>query len=267
MQPYRLLLLYLLLTTIALPALASAKPPTAENSAEILAGKVVEIMNSSGYTYMLVSSGGLQQWVAIPETTVAKGDRIRYFQGMTMNEFHSKTLNKTFASILFSAGLAETEKTDSPEQAPAAAGGGSFASALKAEQQSTPIVATPGAASGGSVGAVVPFEEIAIPKAEGNNAYTVGELFAKAKELQNGKVRVRGKVVKVSTAIMGRNWVHLQDGSGDPLSNSHDLVFTGEMAPEVGAIVVMEGVLAADKDFGAGYSYKAIVEQAAISHP
>jgi hypothetical protein len=265
MQAYRLLLLCLLLTTIALPTLASAMPPQVENSTEILEGRVVETMNSSGYTYMLVSNGGLQQWVAIPESTVAKGDRVRYHQGMTMNDFHSKTLNKTFPSILFSAGLAEERKQ--AKQVPTATGGDSFASALKSEQQSTPIAVTPGATSGGSVGAVVPFEEIAIPKADGDYAYRVGELFAKAKELHNQKVRVRGKVVKVSTAIMGRNWVHLQDGSGDPLSNSHDLVFTGEMAPEVGAIVVLEGVLAADKDFGAGYSYKAIVEQATLSHP
>lgn len=264
MHPSRLLLLCLLLT-IAFPTLASAMPPQAENSTEILEGRVVETMNSSGYTYMLVSSGGLQQWVAIPETAVAKGDRVRYHQGMTMNDFHSKTLNKTFASILFSAGLAEGSKQ--AEQAPTATAGDSFASALKSEQQATPIAVTPGATSGGSVGAVVPLEEIAIPKADGGNAYAVGEVFAQAKELHNRKVRVRGKVVKVSAAIMGRNWVHLQDGSGDPLSNSHDLVFTGEMAPEVGAIVVLEGVLAADKDFGAGYAYKAIVEQAAIIHP
>lgn len=262
MQLYRLFLLCLLLTTIAFPNLTSAMPPKAENSAEILEGSVVETMNSSGYTYMLVSNGGLQQWVAIPETTVAKGDRVRYHQGMTMNDFHSKTLNKTFSSILFSAGLTEERKP-----APTAAGGDSFASALKSEQQSTPIAVTAEASSGGSVGAVVPFEEIAIPKADGDNAYTVAEVFAKAKELHHRNVRVRGKVVKVSTAIMGRNWVHLQDGSGDPLSNSHDLVFTGDLAPEVGAIVVLEGVLAADKDFGAGYAYKAIVEQAAIIHP
>jgi hypothetical protein len=265
MQPYRLLLLFLLFSAISLPTVTSAKPPTAEDSTEILEGTVVETMNSSGYTYMLVSRGGLQQWVAIPETTVAKGDRVRYHQGMTMNDFHSKTLNKTFASILFSAGLAEERKQ--AEQTPTPSGGDSFASALKAEQQSTPIAVTPEATSGGSIAAVVPFEEITIPKADGDNAFTVGELFAKAKELHDRKVRVRGKVVKVSTAIMGRNWVHLQDGSGNPLNNSHDVVFTGEMAPEVGDVVVLEGVLAADKDFGAGYSYKAIVEQATISHP
>jgi hypothetical protein len=265
MQPYRLVMFCLLLVTIVHPTLTSAMPPKVENSAEILEGRVVETMNSSGYTYMLVSNGGLQQWVAIPETTITKGDRVRYHQGMTMNDFHSKTLNKTFASILFSAGLAG--EREQAAQTPTATGGDSFASALKSEQQSTQLAVTPEATSGGSVGAVVPFEEIAIPKADGSNAYTVGEVFAKAKELHNRKVRVRGKVVKVSTAIMGRNWVHLQDGSGDPLSNSHDLVFTGETAPEVGAIVVMEGVLAADKDFGAGYSYKAIVEQAVVSHP
>jgi len=205
--------------------------------------------------------------VAIPETRVDKGQRVAYFQGMTMNNFHSKTLGKTFDSIVFSAGLAKKQETPSSSSAPAKAGSNSFAAALAAEQQTSPTMPAAGASSGGSGGAVAPMEEVTVAKALGDNAYRVGEIFDKAMELQGRKVRVHGKVVKVSTAIMGRNWVHLQDGSGDPLKNSHDLVVTGELAPEIGTIVLIEGILAADKDFGAGYSYAAIVEQAAIIKP
>ena len=76
---------------------------------------------------------------------------------------------------------------------------------------------------------------------------------------------MKGKVVKFSPSIMGRNWIHLQDGTGDPMKNSHDLVVTSEATVETGQVVVAEGTLAAEKDFGAGYKYDAIIEQATVS--
>lgn len=267
MPTLRLFLTWLLLNLILVSGESFAMPPAEDRGAEILEGTVVETMNSSGYTYLLVANGGLQQWVAIPETKVTKGQRVAYLQGMTMNDFHSKTLDKTFASIVFSAGLAEKAESRPPSAAPAKSGNDSFAAALAVEQQSAPTMPAAAASSGGSSGAVVPMEEVTVAKAEGDNGYRVGEIYERAKALQGSRVRVRGKVVKVSTAIMGRNWVHLQDGSGDPLKNSHDLVVTGELAPEVGTIVLIEGLLAADKDFGAGYTYSALVEQAAIIKP
>ena len=78
------------------------------------------------------------------------------------------------------------------------------------------------------------------------------------------KVRLQGKVVKFSASIMGRNWVHLQDGSGNPMNNTHDLVVTTQETVVKDQIVILEGVLAANKDFGAGYSYSAIVEEAQL---
>ena len=63
---------------------------------------------------------------------------------------------------------------------------------------------------------------------------------------------------------MGRNWLHLQDGTGDPMNNTHDLVVT--TATEIGSpdVVTIEGVLSANKDFGAGYTYTVIVENASV---
>ena len=118
--------------------------------------------------------------------------------------------------------------------------------------------------SGGSLGAIAPLEEISIAKAAAANGYTVAEIFAKAKELAGKKVQIHGKVVKFSPKIMGKNWIHLQDGTGDPMQNSHDLVVTSAEIVEVGSIVTLEGTLAAAKDFGAGYKYDALVEDAAV---
>jgi hypothetical protein len=104
--------------------------------------------------------------------------------------------------------------------------------------------------------------KIQVEKAKGQNAYTVGEIFAKSGELDKKPVTVRGKVVKVSLGIMGKNWVHLQDGSGDAGKGTNDLVVTSAKdAPKVGDVVTASGTLFKDKDFGSGYKYTAIVEE------
>lgn len=256
------------------PLVAMPKSVTAAEGS-VVTGTVVETMNSSGYTYLLVATGNTETWVAIPETTVVKGSVVHYQEGMNMPNFHSKSLNKTFENIIFSPGLAASGAVPAaaavtapvPASSPAAAPAkdDSFASALQAERKSGAAAPPPSQVSGGSAVAVAPLQEISIPKAEGDNAYTVEEIFTRNKELAGKTVRLRGKVVKVSPGIMGKNWVHLQDGTGNPLHNSHDLVFTTDATLEVDSVVIMEGILAADKDFGAGYTYTAIVEQATVS--
>ena len=71
---------------------------------------------------------------------------------------------------------------------------------------------------------------------------------------------------EVSRQIMGKNWLHLQDGTGNPMKNQHDLVVTTLEEPKEGEVVTIEGVLAADRDFGAGYKYAVIVEDAKVEH-
>ena len=122
------------------------------------------------------------------------------------------------------------------------------------------------AASGGSEGAKapVPSEPIKVDKAKGADAYTVSETYEKAGKLDKKTVSVRGKVVKVSKGIMGKNWVHLQDGSGDAGKGTNNLVVTTQDVPKVGDVVTAKGILYKDKDFGAGYLYKVIVEEATV---
>ena len=122
------------------------------------------------------------------------------------------------------------------------------------------------AASGGSDGAKapVPSEPIKVEKAKGADAYNVSETYEKAGKLDKKTVVVRGKVVKVSKGIMGKNWVHLRDGSGDSRKGTNNLVVTTQEVPEVGDVVTAKGILYKDKDFGAGYLYKVIVEEATL---
>lgn len=112
--------------------------------------------------------------------------------------------------------------------------------------------------------AVAPSGPIKVDKATGPDAYTVGELYAKGAALDKKKVAVRGKVVKVSAGIMDRNWIHLRDGSGDQAKGTHNIVVTSQDSPAVGDVVTATGILAKDKDFGSGYRYAVILEQASI---
>ena len=101
-------------------------------------------------------------------------------------------------------------------------------------------------------------------KAKGADARTVSEAYEKAAKLDKKPVVVRGKVVKESQGIMGKNWVHLQDGSGDPGKGTNNLVITTQDVPKVGDVVTAKGTLYKDKDFGSGYKYQVIVEEANV---
>jgi hypothetical protein len=248
---------------------------TFASASQNLSGKVLETMDSGGYTYMKVDVGDSQPWVAIPQSQINVGQEVTYQPGMVMNNFASKTLNRTFDSIVFSSGLvgaghggsamgAATGGMQSPHGTKNAKGGNdSFASAVQAEGGAAPTASQPPAAgSGGSLGAMAPFSEINVDKATGDNAYNVGEIFTETEKLNGKTVRIQGKVVKFSPMIMGRNWIHLQDGTGDPMSNTHDLVVTTSEQVKVDDVITIEGTVAFNKDFGAGYKYVAIVEEA-----
>jgi hypothetical protein len=238
--------------------------------AEDTSGTVLETMNAAGYTYIYVDSGAAKEWVAVPQTELTPGDKISYSQGMEMKDFYSKSLDRSFPTIIFSAGIvsdaqpATAVKTASDSASSSSED--SFASAVAREKQVAPAAdpAMIAETSGGSTGAIVPFAEATVEKATGENSYTVEEVFAKAKELNGKSIRLRGKVVKFSANIMGRNWVHLQDGTGNPMNNTHDLVVTTAETVADDEIIMVEGKLAADKDFGAGYKYDAIIEEAII---
>ncbi len=123
--------------------------------------------------------------------------------------------------------------------------------------------AAPAASTAGSSTAETPTAE-PIPKAEGEEGRTVAEVHAQKAELSGKPVSVRGKVVKFNAAILGTNWVHLQDGSGSAGSGDNDLTAQIAGTVEVGQVVTIRGTVATDKDFGAGYSYPVIVQDGAV---
>ena len=227
-------------------SLLSKQALLAEETAGItgpsLSGKVVETMNAGGYTYVCLEKGGKKTWVAVPEMKVTVGQQITFKPGQEMKDFSSKTLNRTFASIIFSEGPAASPKNAGNKVEPAKAPGSKAAMVTSAA-------------------------EISVEKAAGPDSYTVGEVHAKGASLNGKSVVVKGKVVKLSKAIMGKNWIHLQDGTGDSGKGTHDLVVTTAAdTVAVGDVVTAKGTVYKDKDFGAGYKYDVIMEEATIQH-
>jgi len=213
-----------------------APEPAASAPKAGISGKVVETMEASGYTYVLVDKGTEKVWVAGPKTDVKVGDEVYVPEGSPMAKFESKSLKRTFDQIIFSSAIivGGADKAGAPVQTPA--------DHTKA--------ATPASV-----------DLKGITKATGGK--NVAEIFAERKALNGKKVLVRGKVVKFMSGIMGKNWLHVKDGTGT--SGSDDLVVTTSVAAKVGDKVLVNGKVSSDKDFGSGYRYDVIVEDAEVT--
>ncbi len=228
-----------------------------------LNGTVAEVHNGGGYTYILLKTEAGEYWVATSEIEVTVGEKIGFAEGNVMRDFPSKAMNRTFPEIIFSASV--IGKTPAAKPAAPAAAPGSFDKALQGEAPAAPAAPAVDPALQGSGKAIVPLvADVKVEKATGANAHTVGEMFDKAADLTGKTVVLRAKIMKVSPGIMGKTWLHVQDGTGDALKNTHDLVVTTAATPNKGDTVTLEGKLGTNRDFGAGYVYQVIVEDATI---
>jgi Rieske Fe-S protein len=206
--------------------------PAAGSAETNPSGKVVETMAGGGYTYANLEMNGKKTWVAFSNVETRVGDTLSFRGCMEMTNFESKALSRKFDSILFCGEPEIQTKTAAAKQSPGSA-------------------AAPGA-------------KIKVEKASGANAYTVAEIFAKRGTLNGKQVVVRGQVVKVSSGIMNKNWIHLQDGSGNEKQKTNDLVVTTDQLAAEGDVVTVSGTLAKDKDFGSGYKYNVIIEKGSV---
>jgi len=211
-----------------------------------ITGKVVETMNSGGYTYVLIDDGSKKIWAAGPPSTVAVGDQVIVGGGMPMRDFSSKTLGRTFDLIYFAPAIqvVGVQLLDKMTAAHGAAGHG--AAGYSVADSMAPAAAV---------------DLSNIKKAAGGQ--TVAELFANKVALAGKEVVVRGRVVKVTPAVMGKNWIHVRDGSGN--TGTNDLAVSTSATAAVGNLVLVRGTLGTDRDLGAGYHYDIIIEDAALA--
>lgn len=219
------------------PAAAPAKTPGATPSAG--GGKVVETMDAGNYTYARVQTRSGEVWVAGPATPLKVGDAVEWPSGMEMKKFASKTLGRSFDSILFVDRLV--------------AGGAASA----APSGSAPAAPHAGLSGKGDA----PDKVEGIARADGG--LTVAEVYDRRGELDGKEVLVRGKVVKFNAGVMNRNWIHLRDGS-TASSGANDLTVTSDATAAVGNVVVVRGRVVQNKDFGFNYRYDVMLEGASV---
>jgi len=192
--------------------------------------KVVEKIPSNNYLYLQVSENKETFWIAVPAMEIETGETIYFSKYMIMSDFKSENIERTFDKILF---VEDARKSSTPDEMKKIHSG-----AIPVEKQDVKIE----------------------PLAEGK---TIEQIYADKSSLNGTMVTTKGKVVKFNKQIMKRNWIHIQDGTGD--ENSYDLVITTNDEVKVGEIITAEGKLSVDKDFGAGYFFSVIIEDAKIN--
>jgi hypothetical protein len=221
-------------------------PAMAEQPKAVAQGKVVETMNAGGYTYVQVDTGSDKIWAAAPECVVKVGDEIAVPEGTPMRNYHSKTLDRNFELVYFVSSFRNPKGDPLTKGDSMPAGRSPMVGHSPMARNSAPV----------------DIDVSGVTKAEGG--INIGELYAGKADLSGKKVTLRGKVVKFNPQIMGKNWLHLRDGSGDAAAKTNDLTVTTAVDAKVGDTVLVTGEVHLDKDFGYGYKYDVILEDAQV---
>src|SRR4051794_3709647 len=223
-------------------AAASASP--AANPSGQVTGPVVETMNAASYTYVRVKTDSGDVWAAAPQFPVKVGERVTVPLEMPMKDFHSQAFNRDSPLIYFVSRIGR-EGDPNPPAADAP-------TMMSGHGTSASTAATP----------CGPTEPIAQPA----GVTTIADVWAKRKALAGKTVTVHGRVMKFNAGILGKNWIHLQDGTGKPADNTNDItVMAGEdVNVRVGDTVSLSGTVILDKDFGAGYAYATAIDNARL---
>jgi len=189
---------------------------------------------AGSYTYLSVKDGDESYWIAVAGKEFEKGETIYFKSFVEMNDFKSKELDRTFESILF-----VDQFSREPDGLDKAVPSGAETSNPRKNRMDALI------------------DSIKIAPAPGG--ISIAELYGNAEKYKDKEVVVRGQIIKINRDIMDRNWVHIMDGTRVDRS---DLTFTTTEDFQMGDTITIRGKVALDKDFGAGYVYPLIVEEA-----
>ena len=191
-----------------------------------------EILQADRYTYLNVTEGGHKFWIATSKTEATKGQTYLYKGGLMKTNFESIEFKRTFDTIYLVSNIISA--TDHP--------GGNLAGA----QNELSGAQSPNVSS-----------EMPIAK----DAIKLSELINNKAKYEGKVVTISGECVKVNNGIMGKNWIHIQDGSKEN-GKALDLTVTTSLNIAVGSKVALSGQIFLNKDFGAGYRYDIIMEEA-----
>jgi hypothetical protein len=255
--------------SVQAPQASAGMPAQPAAAGQEVKGKVLEKLDAPPYSYLKLQTASGEAWAAVPKAEVAAGAEVTVAGAVPMQKWESKTLNRTWDLVYFGT----LGGAPAPGGMPPAMGGGA-APAPAMGAGGTPPPAMGGGAPMGPEGmaaahaaaAAGPADvgDVKVSKASGADARTVAEAWAQRTTLKEKPIAIRGKVVKFNQGIMGKNWVHLRDGTGTA-GKDNDITVTTNDVVQVGDVVVAKGTLRVDKDFGAGYAYPVIVEDAKLT--
>ena len=202
-----------------------------KTTSNIIRGKVTDIIKASVYTYVEVDTGKKKIWAAGPVTPLKVGDMISFSAGMLMKNFHSKSMKRDFPAIYFvnSFNAGTIKNKQAMQSLPP--------SHYKKKQE---VKAIQG-----------------INKVKGGN--TIAEINDGKQKLKGKIIRVRGQVTKFTPNVMGKNWLHIRDSS-----TLDDLTVITKSTVAIDDVVILEGKLELDKDYGYGYVYPVIMDDAKV---
>ena len=219
---------------------ATTQPaPVQASDTNSVEGTVVETMDASNYTYVRVKTATGEIWAATSTFKVTVGEKVIVPLENPMQNFKSTNLKRDFALIYFVGHISR------PGEAVATA----------------PTDVTPTTPEG-------PVEEPKLIEkvAPAPGGTTVASVVGNRKAMAGKTVTLRGKVMKFNGGILGQNWIHIQDGSGSIKELTHDILVTSPTATaKVGEVVTVTGQVVLDKDFGAGYSYAVLLQNATVT--
>jgi hypothetical protein len=219
---------------------------TAPNSAKVVGAKVLKHKDVPGYSYLFVSDNGNNYWIAASKINVNVGDSIYYNGAMEMTNFTSKTLDTTFESILF----VNKCSTNKSELIPA--------NGLSKEKEKMLMPHSGMISSFHKKAEKEKLVKVNLKKKKGE--LTVADLLKNSEKFSGKEVIIKGVVVKYLPEIMNKNWLHLQDGTD--YNGNGEIVITTLAKVKKGQTVTMKGKLSTNVDFGYGYKYNVIIQNA-----
>lgn len=193
-------------------------------------GQVLESIDAASYTYLRIKGPHGEVWAAVPQSAIKVGSDVTIENPMLMKDFDSKTLKRHWPEIYF----------------------GTISGAKSAANKAAPAKK-------------IELSKIHVSRASGSNGKTVSEVFSEKDKLAGQSISVRAKVTKFVAGVMGKNWVHLSDGTGSEKDKTADLTVTTQGSASVGDVVLVKGKVITNKDFGSGYFYPVLIEDAAVS--
>ena len=230
----------LIIAVFLISYLVTAQDPHAESG--LTKGIVQEVLQVSSYTYLnVLDKEGTKRWIAVPTIDAKLGEIYYYKGGMEMPDFESKELDRKFDTVLFLSSITNAEAID-PDS-------GLVDPNAIVEKDAKPVKKAT-------------LEKLALSIEGIEGGIRIADLFEN-KDLYAGKtIKIKGEVTKFTSAIMSKNWVHFQDGT--EFNGAYDLMITTQENVNVGDVIIFEGMITLDKDFGAGYFYNIIMEEAVL---